>query len=66
MGMAGKIGLRNDIIFTGGVAKNLGVLQALQHETGKKNIIVPPDPQITGALGAAIIAMEDSINESNQ
>ena len=66
MGMAGKIGLRNDIIFTGGVAKNLGVLQALQHETGKKNIIVPPEPQITGALGAAIIAMEDSINESNQ
>ncbi len=59
MGMVGKVGLQDDIIFTGGVAKNQGILQALQHETGKKNIIVPPEPQITGALGAAIIAMED-------
>lgn len=62
MGMAGKVGLRDDIIFTGGVAKNRGVLQALQQETGKKNIIVPSEPQITGALGAAIIAMEDLKN----
>jgi activator of 2-hydroxyglutaryl-CoA dehydratase len=57
--MVGKVGLQDDIIFTGGVAKNQGILQALLHETGKKNIIVPPEPQITGALGAAIIAMED-------
>lgn len=59
LGMAGKIGLRNDIIFTGGVARNEGVLQALMQETGNENIMTPDDPQITGALGAAIIAMED-------
>lgn len=59
LGMAGKIGLRDEIIFTGGVAKNEGVWQALKQETGNKSIIVPPEPQITGALGAAIIAMED-------
>lgn len=59
LGMAGKIGLRDEIIFTGGVAKNAGVWQALQQETGYNSIIVPPEPQITGALGAAIIAMED-------
>jgi activator of 2-hydroxyglutaryl-CoA dehydratase len=62
LGMAGKVGLRNDIIFTGGVAKNAGVWQALQQETGNNSIIVPPEPQITGALGAAIIAMEDLKN----
>jgi len=47
------------IIDTGGVARNEGVLQALKQETGNDNIKVPPEPQITGALGAAIIAMED-------
>lgn len=62
LGMSGKVGLRNDIIFTGGVAKNAGVIQALTQETGNHNIIVPPEPQITGALGAAIIAMEDLKN----
>lgn len=62
LGMAGKVGWRNDIIFTGGVAKNQGVLQALKQETGNDNIKVPPEPQITGALGAAIIAMEDFKN----
>jgi predicted CoA-substrate-specific enzyme activase len=59
LGMAGKIGLRDEIIFTGGVAKNRGVWQALRQETGNRNILVPAEPQITGALGAAIIAMED-------
>ncbi len=62
LGMAGKIGLRDEIIFAGGVAKNEGVWQALKQETGNKNIIVPPEPQITGALGAAIIAMDDLKN----
>jgi len=57
--MAGKVGLRNEIIFTGGVARNEGVVQALKQENGIDEIKVPPEPQLTGALGAAIIAMED-------
>lgn len=62
LGMAGKVGLRDDIVFTGGVAMNEGVLQALKQETGNENIKVPPEPQITGALGAAIVANEDLKN----
>jgi len=62
LGMSGKVGLRDDVIFTGGVAKNEGVWDALKQETGNKKIVVPPEPQITGALGAAIIAMEDLKN----
>jgi len=41
------------------VAQNEGVLQALKQEIGNNNIKVPPEPQITGALGAAIIARDD-------
>ncbi|MDZ7264026.1 MAG: acyl-CoA dehydratase activase [candidate division KSB1 bacterium] len=62
LGMAGKIGLHADIVFTGGVARNTGVCQALQEEIGDRKIIVPPMPQVTGALGAAIIGMEDLKN----
>lgn len=57
--MAGKVGLTEDIVFTGGVARNAGVLDALKHETGKTDIKIPANPQITGALGAAIIAARD-------
>ena len=56
LGMAGKVSIGDDFIFTGGVAQNVGVLEAIKQETGKNNIKVPPNPQITGALGAAIIA----------
>jgi predicted CoA-substrate-specific enzyme activase len=53
--MAGRSELRPDLVFTGGVAWNRGVIEALKRETGT-GILTPPNPQITGALGAAIIA----------
>jgi len=52
-----SIGTEDDIIMTGGVAKNSGLFAALSTSLKKpvhsmKNV----DPQITGALGAALIA----------
>ena len=46
-----------EVIMTGGVAQNIGVVKALEEKLGRK-IVVPPDPQIVGALGAALIAKE--------
>ncbi len=43
------------IIFTGGVAMITGMNDALQSVLGKK-VTISPDPQMTGALGAAILA----------
>ena len=43
------------IIFTGGVAMVSGMEAALESALGK-SITVSPDPQMTGALGAAILA----------
>jgi len=59
LGMAGKISISDDFVFTGGVAHNRGVLEGIKQETGKMNLKVPHNPQITGALGAAIIAARD-------
>ena len=57
MSMAGRAKVRKEVVFTGGVAKIKGVALALQKETGIE-MRIPHNPQITGALGAAIIASE--------
>ena len=51
-----KIG--NKIFFQGGVAANKGVKAAFEMITGKE-IIVPPHHDIMGAIGCAVIAMEE-------
>lgn len=51
--MARQIGLKQNVAFVGGVAKNTGVKVALEKELGL-SLYVPPEPQITGALGAAL------------
>ncbi len=53
--MGQAVGFRQEVVFTGGVAKNVGMKQALEDEIGLE-ISVPDEPQITGALGAAILA----------
>ncbi len=53
--MVERIGLEEPVCMTGGVAKNLGVVKALEEKLGVK-ISIPHEPQITGALGAAYLA----------
>lgn len=52
--LVSQIGIEPDIAVTGGVAKNIGVVKAIEDLLGYK-VLVPEDPLITGALGAAII-----------
>jgi len=59
MGLGGQITFEEPIVFSGGVAKNIGVVKAIEEELGKK-VITPKEPQITAALGAAIFAKEHS------
>lgn len=53
-----KIGIPEKIMFCGGVSKNKGVKIWLEKLLGK-SVFVPREPQIIGALGAAIIASKD-------
>jgi len=55
--MGNAIGFRDQVVFTGGVARNAGMKKALQDRIGKE-VLVPENPQIVGALGAAIIARD--------
>ncbi len=55
--MASRIGFQEDVAFTGGVAKNQGFVDALSKKIGL-HYIVPEEPQIICALGAALAAIK--------
>lgn len=55
--MLQKLGIEDAIAMTGGVAKNVGVVSCISKKL-KTDIYVPNEPQIIGALGAAIFAYE--------
>jgi len=55
--MVERIGLEEPVCLTGGVAKNIGVKKAIEEKLGI-DLLVPDEPQITGALGAAILAQK--------
>ncbi|MGB5988359.1 MAG: acyl-CoA dehydratase activase [Marinifilaceae bacterium] len=48
-----KIGISEDVVFVGGVAFNSGMVVLLEQALGFK-VYIPEDPQIVGAIGAAL------------
>jgi activator of 2-hydroxyglutaryl-CoA dehydratase len=53
--MARKIGVRKEVFFDGGPARNTGMRKALEQELGV-TLVVPERPQIVTATGAALLA----------
>jgi predicted CoA-substrate-specific enzyme activase len=66
--LARRLGLEDDVMLTGGVAKNGGVCDALERRLGiaVAHPYTTIDPQLVGALGAALIAMDLSGEESTR
>ena len=54
-GLASKIKLRAPVVMTGGVAKNIGMVKALERRLDCE-ILVGKSPQENGAIGAAVLA----------
>jgi predicted CoA-substrate-specific enzyme activase len=57
-GMIIRVSPEGDIVFTGGVAKNPCMCKLLAEKLGRE-VHVPVDPQMIGALGAAQLAAEN-------
>jgi (R)-2-hydroxyacyl-CoA dehydratese activating ATPase len=55
--MVNRLKVEEAVIVTGGGAKNRGLLKALSEQLGHE-ILVPEEPLITGALGAALLGKE--------
>jgi len=52
-----QMGLAGDFSITGGIARNIGIVTRLERDLDVKPLIAP-DPQVVGALGAALFAEE--------
>lgn len=53
--LAKSVGVKHVVFFEGGPARNIGLRAALEEKLGLK-LYVPPNPQITAAIGAALEA----------
>lgn len=52
--MVRQLGIEKEVVVTGGGAKNIGLVKAIEEKVGFP-VLVPPEPLLTGALGAALI-----------
>jgi len=52
-----RVGVESEFVISGGIAKNVGIVKRLADKTGLTPQI-PDEPQIVGALGAALFARE--------
>jgi predicted CoA-substrate-specific enzyme activase len=55
--MVNRLRVEDAVIVTGGGGRNKGLLRALSEQLGRE-VLVPGEPLITGALGAALIGKE--------
>jgi len=59
-----SLGMERNVCISGGVAKNTGVVKSLENLLGVKIKRLPKiDPQLVGALGAAVLAREKVTKE---
>lgn len=52
-----RIGIEQDIVLSGGVARNIGVVKRIEKYLGV-SVYIGENPQINGAVGAALIARD--------
>ena len=57
IGLLRRVGIDPEVTFTGGVAKNIGMIEALNKGMNLK-VNVSPDSHFMGALGAALFALD--------
>jgi bzd-type benzoyl-CoA reductase Q subunit len=57
-GLLGRINPEKEYAFTGGLAKNPGIVKRLEREMDITALSSRYDPQLAGAIGAAIVAAE--------
>ena len=53
-----RVGIEEDLTVSGGCAKNEGLIKILQDKVGVNIVFLREDPQIVGALGAAVLARQ--------
>lgn len=55
--MVNRLHVTKEVVITGGGAKNMGLVKALSDKLGC-DVLIPPEPLLTGALGAALLGKD--------
>ena len=55
--MAQRVGMQPDVVMSGGVSKDVGIIRSMEARLGTP-VSVPEEPRIVGALGAALVARQ--------
>ena len=63
-GMVRRLKIEREVALTGGGAKNIGLVKALEAKLGFP-ALVPPEPLLTGAIGAALLG-KDIVKEAEK
>ena len=61
-GLSNRVGVRDRVVMTGGVAQNHGIVKALENQLGHE-ISTSPLTQYNGALGAALFAYQKALKK---
>jgi predicted CoA-substrate-specific enzyme activase len=56
-GMVQKVGIPSELLICGGVARNVGIVKAIEARLGKP-VLLPKHPEYVRALGAAVFARQ--------
>jgi predicted CoA-substrate-specific enzyme activase len=62
VGLVGRVGKKGPVVMTGGVAKNPAAVAYIERAL-EMPLIMPDSPQIAGALGAALIGLDEYRSE---
>ncbi len=65
IGMLNRTEVHGNIVFSGGVARNPCIVQMLREKLGHEKIVTPPEPDIVGALGAALYGLRQQQRPSS-
>ena len=58
------MGIADKFVITGGIGKNVGVVAKVGEKLGGLKVHVPAEPQIAGAIGAALFALDRARKET--
>ncbi len=58
LGLVGRVGKKGPVVMTGGVAKNPAAVHHIERALGMP-LHLPEAPQVAGALGAALLGLDD-------
>ena len=63
--LMGRSDMQKDLVISGGIAKNIGITKRVEEKLGLEAKI-PPEPQIIGALGAALFAKDTFLEQQKR